>query len=79
MLSMNSLKLNTVNSSAVSVCRNSSVMPENNSVNIFEDTSFGVSFFNIFRFFGFSFYYLYYTLFLKCSTARLRYDVSLSA
>ncbi len=82
MLIMNSSKLNnTAGNSAVSVCRNSSVMPKNNSVigYSFKDASFGVSFFNFFRFFGFSYYYFYFTLFSKCSTASLRYDMCLSA
>ena len=83
MLCMNSLKLNMLEEcSAVSVCRNSSVMPENNTAMKFgfKDTSFGVSFFGFFRFFVFCFYYFYYyAIYSKGSTAYLKSDMSFSA
>ncbi len=71
MTSSNTLMLNTLENSAVSVCRNVSVMSENNTVISYKDASFGVSFFYIFRFFRFCFYYFYYfVLYFKNSTAK---------
>ena len=58
------------NISAASVCRNASVMPENDSAFSFKDTSFEVSFFNIFRFFYFCFYYFK----MESSTAKIKAD-----
>ena len=67
------VKLNMLNVSAMaSVCRNASVMPENNCGFSFMDTSFEVSFFNIFRFFYFCYYYFYYMI--NSSTAKIKAD-----
>jgi len=60
---------------AVSVCRNASAMPENKSYFSFKDTSFGVSFFAFYRFFGFCFYFYYYfAKLIKSSTAFPKAD-----
>ncbi len=69
---MNSKRNMSKNTVMASVCRNASVMSENNCGFSFGDTSFEVSFFNIFRFFYFCYYYFYYMI--NSGTAKIKAD-----
>lgn len=60
MTTANVENLNSVCSSAVELCRNSSAMLSNNEISVFFGTPCGVSFFAYFRFFTFAYYYFYY-------------------